>query len=98
MVQARAIGVNFPDLLVIGGTYQMLPDAPFSPGKEVAGVVSAIGAGVDAPRPGDRVIAQVEHGAYGELVLAPGPTPACRCRTSICFADGAALGLVSLTA
>ena len=37
VVQARAIGVNFPDLLVIGGTYQTLRERPFSPGKEVAG-------------------------------------------------------------
>jgi len=97
VVQARAIGVNFPDLLVIGGTYQTLPERPFSPGKEVAGVVAATGPGVEVPRAGDRVIAQVEHGAYRELVTARAdacvPLP-----DDISFADGAALGLVSLTA
>jgi NADPH:quinone reductase-like Zn-dependent oxidoreductase len=97
VVQAHAIGVNFPDLLVIGGTYQVLPERPFSPGKEVAGVVAATGPGVSAPRVGNRVIAQVEHGAYRELVLAR--ADACVALPGdVAFEDGAALGLVSLTA
>jgi NADPH:quinone reductase len=37
LIEARAIGVNFPDLLVIEGKYQNLPELPFCPGKEVSG-------------------------------------------------------------
>src|SRR5215203_6619950 len=70
LIDAHAIGVNFPDLLVIGGTYQILPEPPFSPGKEVAGVVGAVGPEVESPKVGERVMAQVEHGAYREQVLA----------------------------
>ncbi len=71
LVAIRAIGVNFPDLLVIGGTYQVRPPLPFSPGKDAAGVVLAVGAGVTACQPGDRVVCQMEHGAYAEQAVVP---------------------------
>ncbi len=57
---------NFPDMLVIEGKYQHKPTLPFAPGKAVAGIVSALGAGVSTVKIGDRVAAQVEHGAFAE--------------------------------
>jgi hypothetical protein len=51
VIEARAIGVNYPDLLVIEGKYQNLPPRPFTPGKEMAGVVRAVGMGVTSCRP-----------------------------------------------
>ena len=66
-----AAGVNYPDLLVVGGKYQILPKPPFTPGKEAAGIVSSVGLGVDTCRVGDRAIVLVEHGAYCERLLAP---------------------------
>lgn len=63
-LDVRAIGVNFPDVMLIAGTYQRLPELPFSPGKELSGVVSAIGSGVTSLSVGDAVRAQVESGAY----------------------------------
>lgn len=71
VVDVAAAGVNYPDLLVVGGKYQILPTPPFIPGKEAAGVVSAVGEGVDTCRVGDRVLALVEHGAYCERLRAP---------------------------
>ncbi len=71
VVEARAAGVNFPDLLVTGGTYQNLPPLPFVPGKELAGVVTAAGPGVRAPEVGTRVAAQVESGAFAGRVAVP---------------------------
>jgi len=71
VVEARAIGVNYADLLVIQGKYQTLPPLPFSPGKELAGVVRSIGAEVTSCKPGDRAMMLVEHGAYAEQVRAP---------------------------
>ena len=56
LVDVHAASVNFPDLLVIGGTYQNLPPRPFVPGKDFAGVVAAIGEGVTRVKPGDRVL------------------------------------------
>jgi NADPH:quinone reductase-like Zn-dependent oxidoreductase len=70
LIDVRAVGVNFPDLLVIGGTYQILPEPPFSPGKEVAGVVEAVGRGVSGLKVGERVMAQMEYGGYSEKVVA----------------------------
>jgi NADPH2:quinone reductase len=69
-IAARAIGVNYPDLLVAAGRYQTLPPLPFIPGKELAGIVVATGQGVAGFAPGDRVLAAVEHGAFAEIALA----------------------------
>ena len=96
LIDARAIGVNFPDLLVIEGTYQILPELPFSPGKEVAGVVRAVGPGVESPNVGERVMAQVEHGAYREQVLAEANNVTVL-PESVGYEAGAAFGLGYLT-
>ena len=97
VIEARAIGVNYPDLLVVAGTYQRLPPLPFVPGREVAGIVRSVGPGVASFSPGDPVLAEVEHGAFAERVVAP----VAACWTlpgSISFADAAAMGLVYQTA
>ena len=97
LIEARAIGVNFPDLLVVAGEYQTLPALPFSPGKEVAGVVLHTGGDVTAPRTGERVMAQVEYGAYREQVVAK--AAACTVLPDeLSFDKAAAFGLVYLTA
>src|SRR5579864_410900 len=67
-IDVHAAGVNFPDLLVVRGTYQNLAPLPFSPGKEVAGKVSAVGARATEFQVGDRVLAYVENGGYVEQI------------------------------
>jgi NADPH2:quinone reductase len=97
LVEVKAASVNFPDLLVIGGTYQNLPPRPFSPGKDLAGVVAAVGDGVTTCRAGERVCAQVEYGAYAEKCL----VPQLNCHVmpaGMSYAEGAAMGLTYLTA
>jgi NADPH:quinone reductase len=69
VVAVKACGVNFPDTLIIEGRYQFQPPLPFSPGGEVAGVVSRVGPGVTGVREGDRVIAICGFGGYAEEVL-----------------------------
>jgi NADPH2:quinone reductase len=70
-VAIEACGVNFPDTLIIQGKYQLRPDLPFSPGGEIAGVVSGVGANVTGFREGDPVIAVNGYGGFAEaLVLA----------------------------
>jgi len=96
LIDARAIGVNYPDMLVIEGRYQLLPPRPFTPGKELAGVVSAVGAGVTRIRVGDRVMAQREYGCYADRVLAPEAT-CYRMPAALGFEEGAALGLAYQT-
>jgi NADPH:quinone reductase len=57
LIDVHVIGVNYPDLLVVRGAYQILAPLPFSPGKEVTGVVSAVGERVTEFHFGDRVLA-----------------------------------------
>jgi len=61
-IGVRASGVNFPDILMVEGKYQVKPDLPFIPGLEVAGVVLEIGTGVGHLRPGERVLAFARRG------------------------------------
>ncbi|MCC6365076.1 MAG: NADPH:quinone oxidoreductase family protein [Bryobacterales bacterium] len=70
-VQVRAAGVNFSDLLLVQGKYQAKPVFPFTPGAEAAGVVDAVGAGVNGVRVGDRVIALNSFGCFAEEVVCP---------------------------
>lgn len=97
LVEVAAAGVNFPDVLVVAGSYQILPPRPFSPGKEVAGTVHAVGDGVTGVAVGDRVMAQVEHGGYAELVVVPAgqvvPLP-----DGVAETEAAVVGLAALTA
>ena len=96
VVDVHAAGVNYPDLLVVGGAYQFLPPLPFTPGKEVAGVVGEVGAGVSGLEPGQRVLAQVEHGGYQERLAVPA-AQVVPIHDDIGFPEAAAFGLVHLT-
>ncbi|CAP41580.1 MULTISPECIES: NADPH:quinone oxidoreductase family protein [Alcaligenaceae] len=97
LINVTHAGINFPDVLVMTGKYQNLPDRPFVPGKDAAGSVVAVGPGVVGLKEGDRVVAQVEHGAFAERMVAPAascyPLPA-----SISDRDAAGMGLVYQTA
>jgi NADPH2:quinone reductase len=70
VIRVHAAGVNFPDALIIQNKYQFTPKLPFVPGSECAGVVASIGEGVERVRPGDRVMALMESGAFAEKVRA----------------------------
>jgi NADPH2:quinone reductase len=70
VVGVRACGVNFPDLLIVQGKYQFKPPPPFAPGGEVAGVIEAVGAGVEGLRVGDRVLAMSIFGGLAEKLAA----------------------------
>ena len=69
LVDVKAAGVNFPDLLMVQGKYQFKPPLPFVPGAEVAGVVAAVGEGVASRSVGDKVIATVPVGGFAEQVV-----------------------------
>src|SRR5213594_62599 len=70
LIDVRAVGCNFPDILIVQGKYQMKPPLPFSPGHEVAGIVLAVAAGVTRVHPGQRVFAMIDLGGYAERAVA----------------------------
>ena len=69
LVETRAAAVNFPDVLIVADKYQISVPVPFTPGSEIAGIVRAVGAGVDALAPGDAVFGAVMIGAFAEQVV-----------------------------
>lgn len=71
-VAIHAAGINFPDILMAAGEYQLKPELPFTPGMEAAGEISEIGDGVAGVAPGNRVIVKLRHGGYAdEAVVSP---------------------------
>lgn len=74
LLDVNAAAVNYPDVLIVQGKYQMKPELPFTPGTEIAGTVRALGEGVTNARVGDRVIAFVGLGGFAEQALAKAHT------------------------
>lgn len=70
VIDVKAAGLNFPDVLIIQGKYQFQPDMPFSPGGECAGVILSVGDGVERYKPGDKVIAMTGSGCFRDQIVA----------------------------
>jgi NADPH:quinone reductase-like Zn-dependent oxidoreductase len=71
LIDVRAAGVNFADLMARAGLYPDAPKPPMVMGYEVAGVIAAVGAGVTEFAVGDQVIAGTRFGGYAERVAVP---------------------------
>jgi NADPH2:quinone reductase len=70
-IAVKACGVNFPDILMIAGKYQVKPPLPFSPGAELSGEILAVGDKVEHLKPGQRVLAMHQYGCMAEEVCLP---------------------------
>lgn len=71
-VAIRAAGINFPDILMAAGQYQLKPELPFTPGMEAAGDVVEVDRAAPGVAVGDRVIVKLRHGGYAsEAVVTP---------------------------
>ena len=71
LVDVHATALSFMDTLMVAGRYQMKPALPFVPGSDAAGVVLAIGDGVERVRVGDRVACSHWYGGMAERMVAP---------------------------
>jgi NADPH2:quinone reductase len=71
LVRVKAAALNFPDVLMIQGLYQVKPPLPFTPGFELSGTVEQAGPDVALFSPGSRVLAQCDLGAFAEYAIAP---------------------------
>jgi NADPH2:quinone reductase len=71
LVRVLASAANFPDVLMCRGEYQVRPDLPFTPGREVCAEVVAVGDGVTRAAAGDRVLGltTLPHGGFAEYAL-----------------------------
>ena len=68
LIDVKAAGLNFPDVLIIQGKYQIQPELPFIPGGECSGVVEAVGAKVTRFKVGDKVLSMGATGAFCEKI------------------------------
>jgi NADPH2:quinone reductase len=96
LIDVRASGVNFPDVLLSRGLYQFKPPPPFSPGAECAGVVREVGAGVTRVAPGDRVALTQVSGTFVEKLAVP-EAAVFKLPDAVSFEVGAATLLTYLT-
>ena len=71
VIAIKAAALNFFDILMIQGKYQIKPPFPFSPAAEVAGVIESVGAGVTDLKVGDRVVASCGHNGAREKIALP---------------------------
>src|SRR5437879_1808813 len=71
VIAIKAAALNFFDLLMIQGKYQIKPPFPFSPAAEVAGVIESVGPGVSELKVGDRVVASCGHNGAREKIALP---------------------------
>jgi NADPH:quinone reductase len=68
-IKVHAVGVNFPDLLIIQDLYQIKPPRPFAPGGELSGVVELLGEGVTNVKVGDRILVSPVRSAMAEKAI-----------------------------
>ncbi len=71
VIAIKSAALNFFDLLMIQGKYQVKPPFPFSPAAEIAGVVESVGTGVTDVKPGDRVAASCGHNGARQKIALP---------------------------
>ena len=70
IIEVKAAGINFPDLLTIRGEYQYKPSLPFIPGTEISGIVTRLGRSIKSRKVGDEVIA-VHMGGFASQIAVP---------------------------
>jgi NADPH2:quinone reductase len=86
-VAVHAAGINFPDILMAAGEYQLKPDLPFTPGVEAAGEVTEVN-GAAGVAVGDKVILKLRHGAYADEAVVT-PAQLMRLPSTFDYAEGA---------
>lgn len=97
LIDVVAAGVNFPDALLVQGTYQFFPEVPFTLGQEASGVVAGVGDGVEEFQVGDRVLAHVATGGFAER-LAISAARVARIPDAMSFDDASVFGVAHTTA
>ncbi|MFZ5668129.1 MAG: NADPH:quinone oxidoreductase family protein [Pseudomonadota bacterium] len=97
LVRVKAAGVNFPDLLMTRGEYQLKPPPPFVGGMELAGEVEALGEGVEGLAIGEAVVGGAKLGGFAEVAVLPAAAVR-RKPARLSFGEAAGVGAAYLTA
>jgi NADPH2:quinone reductase len=87
-VAIHAAGINFPDILMAAGEYQLKPELPFIPGMEAAGEVIEVDGVAQGVAVGDRVIVKLRHGGYADEAVVTSPQLT-RLPSAFDYAEGA---------
>jgi NADPH:quinone reductase-like Zn-dependent oxidoreductase len=96
-LHVQAAGVNFADLAMRAGLYGTVPERPYSPGFEVAGMVARVGSDVEGWREGDKAVALMRYGGYAHDVVLSADN-LFQCPTDLTPVEAAAIPVVFLTA
>lgn len=96
-LRVEAASVNFPDILICQGKYQLKLEPPFTPGMDMAGIVDAVGEGVSAFKVGDEVAGGARFGAFAEYALVKAEGLQTKPET-MSFSEAAAYSAAYLTA
>ncbi len=100
LIKVSSAALNFPDILMVAGKYQVKPPLPFTPGFEVAGTVEAIGSTSGGTgekfASGDRVLSQISLGGFAEFAVAPVATTQ-RIPAAMTYDEAAAFPLIYQT-
>lgn len=97
VVQVHSAGVSFVDVLIATGGHHNVPDLPYVPGSECAGVIVGVGEGVDMARIGERVCVMADGGVYAEKVITPSSEALCL-PAGLAFSEAAILQVNYITA
>ena len=87
-VAIRAAGINFPDILMAAGEYQLKPELPFTPGMEAAGDVTEVDGAAHGVARGDRVMVKLRYGGYADEAVVM-PSQLTRLPSTFDYAEGA---------
>ena len=87
-VAIKAAGINFPDILMTKGEYQLKPDLPFTPGMEAAGDIVELSGDSGDYAIGDRVIVKLRHGGFADEAVVT-PAQLTRLPSTFDYAEGA---------
>jgi NADPH2:quinone reductase len=96
-IRIRATSLNFPDILLCQGKYQLKLEPPFTPGMDIAGEIDAVGEGVEDFVVGEAVVAGMRFGGFAEFAVVS--TEGLQKKPShLSFAEAAAYQVAYLTA
>jgi NADPH2:quinone reductase len=69
LIKVAATSVNFPDILLTQGKYQLKLEPPFTPGMDISGIVEAIGDDIDGFKVGEAVCGGARFGGFAEYAI-----------------------------